>query len=108
MVLAILFQAAVLAVSICLGIPFMGWETFSKTVWMDAALYAALQMIYGITVAVIFLLVGELTRNRSEHRSAAIFVDPYRRLGSGVSWAGYSAFELLGTGFDVKLSGDGF
>ncbi len=97
MVLAILFQAAVLAVSICLGIPFMGWETFSKTVWMDAALYAALQMIYGVTVAVIFLLVGELTRNLAAGIAVSIGV----LLFSSTLTAG---LDLVFHGLDIQLS----
>ncbi len=95
--LAILFQAAVLAISICLGIPFMGWEAFSNTDWKDAALYAVLQMMFGITVAVIFLLVGELTRNLAAGIALSIGV----LLFSTTLTAG---LDLVFHGLDIQLS----
>ncbi len=61
--LTIVFQTVVLAVSICMGIPFMGWEVFSHTIWKDVVLYVIFQMMFGITISIIFLLVGEFTRN---------------------------------------------
>ncbi len=58
----LLFQMLVMAVTIGMGIPFMG-ELFSDADWGAIAAYGAFQLMFGAVVSVIFLLVGELTRN---------------------------------------------
>lgn len=63
MVLTLIFQAAVLAITIGMGFPFMGQEMFSATVWKDAVIYAGFQLLFGTVIAMFFMLVGELTRN---------------------------------------------
>ncbi len=72
--LMLVFEAAVAAVTICMGIPFMGWDLFSVTVWEDVAVYVGLQFLFGAVVAVIYLLVGELTRNLAAGISVSIGV----------------------------------
>ncbi|NBH15781.1 hypothetical protein D3Z36_16895 [Lachnospiraceae bacterium] len=62
-VLTLIFETIALLVTVCLGVPFMGGEIYAATVWSDVAVYAALQLLFGVAIAVIFLLVGELTRN---------------------------------------------
>ena len=63
MVLTLIFQAAVLAITIGMGLPFMGQEMFSATVWKDAVIYAGFQLLFGTVIAMFFMLVGELARN---------------------------------------------
>ncbi len=46
-----------------IGIPFLGEEGLSMTNWMDVALYIGLQLLFEITAAGVFVLIGELTRN---------------------------------------------
>ena len=46
--LMLVFEAAVAAVTICMGIPFMGWDLFSVTVWEDVAVYVGLQFLFGL------------------------------------------------------------
>lgn len=73
-VLMLLFEAAVAAVTICMGIPFMGWEEFSATAWGNVAIYTGFQFLFGIVIAVIFMLAGELTRNLAAGISVSIGV----------------------------------
>lgn len=72
--LTLLFQAAVMAVIICIGLPFLGWEGFSATAWKDVAVYAGFQLLFGVTIAVIFMLIGELARNLAAGIAASIGV----------------------------------
>lgn len=62
-VLSIVFQVAAAIISILIGIPFLGKEGLSMTNWADVALYIGLQLLFGITAAGVFVLMGELTRN---------------------------------------------
>lgn len=62
-VLSILFQVAAAMIAILIGIPFLGSEGFSIINWTDIAIYTGLQILFGITAAGIFVLMGELTRN---------------------------------------------
>ncbi len=62
-VLSILFQVAAAMISILIGIPFLGSEGLSIINWTDIAIYTGLQILFGITAAGIFVLMGELTRN---------------------------------------------
>lgn len=72
--LTLVFEALVAAVSICMGIPFMGWDAFSATAWENVAVYVGLQLLFGAAVAVIYMLVGELTRNLAAGISVSIGV----------------------------------
>ncbi len=71
-VLTLVFQAAALVVTVCLGIPFMGGEIYSSTVWTDVAVYGGIQILFGVVMAVIFMLIGELTRNLAAGISVSI------------------------------------
>ena len=62
-VLSILFQVAAAMIAILIGIPFLGSEGLSIINWTDIAIYTGLQILFGITAAGIFVLMGELTRN---------------------------------------------
>lgn len=61
--LTIFFHLAAATISILIGIPFLGEEGLSMTNWMDVALYIGLQLLFEITAAGVFVLIGELTRN---------------------------------------------
>ncbi len=73
-VLVLVFEVAVAAVSILLGIPFLRWEEFSATPWEDVAVYVGLQLLFGAVIAAIFVLAGELTRNLAAGISVSIGV----------------------------------
>ncbi len=62
-VLSMVFQVAAAMISILIGIPFLGSEGLSIINWTDIAIYTGLQILFGITAAGIFVLMGELTRN---------------------------------------------
>ncbi len=73
-VLMLVFEAVVAIVTICMGLPFMGWEGFLATDWGDVAAYTGFQFLFGVVVAVIYMLVGELTRNLAAGISVSIGV----------------------------------
>ena len=73
-VLVLVFEVAVAAVSILLGIPFLRWEEFSATPWEDVAVYVGLQLLFGAVIAASFVLAGELTRNLAAGISVSIGV----------------------------------
>ena len=73
-VLMLVFEVVVAAVTIGMAVPFMGWEEFSATAWGDVAIYMGLQFLFGAVLAVIFMLVGELTRNLAAGISVSIGV----------------------------------
>ncbi len=62
-VLSVIFQIVVSAVSILIGIPFLGSKGLSLTIWKDVATYAGLQLMFGITITGFFVMIGEFTRN---------------------------------------------
>lgn len=72
LMLMLVFESVVALVTICLGIPFMGWELFAATAWEDVAVYIGLQLMFGAAVAAIYMLVGELTRNLAAGISVSI------------------------------------
>lgn len=74
LMLMLIFESVVALVTICLGIPFMGWELFAATAWEDVAVYIGLQLMFGAAVAAIYMLVGELTRNLAAGISVSIGV----------------------------------
>lgn len=73
-VLTLVFEVAVAAVGVFLGMPFLGWEEFSATAWEDVAVYVGLQLLFGVVIAAIFMLAGELTRNLAAGISVSIGV----------------------------------
>lgn len=73
-VLMLVFEAAVAAVTVCLGIPFMSWQEFSATAWRDVAVYTGFQLLFGAAIAVIYMLIGEITRNLAAGISVSIGV----------------------------------
>lgn len=95
--LMLVFEAVVAAVTICMGIPFMGWELFSATVWEDVAVYVGFQLMFGAVIAIIYMLVGELTRNLAAGISVSIGV----LLFSTTLTAG---LDLVFHGMEVKPS----
>ncbi|MCI9083783.1 MAG: ABC transporter permease subunit [Lachnospiraceae bacterium] len=60
--LTLLFQIAVTIVTLSMGVPFMG-EVFFAADWREVAAYAGFQFMFGVVAAVIFMVIGELTRN---------------------------------------------
>lgn len=96
-VLMLVFETVVAAVTICMGIPFMGWELFSATVWEDVVVYVGLQLMFGAVIAIIYMLVGELTRNLAAGISVSIGV----LLFSTTLTAG---LDLVFHGMEVKPS----
>lgn len=71
-ILTLVFEAVVVAITICMGIPFMGWQEFSATAWGDVAFYTGFQFLFGAAIAVIYMLIGELTRNLAAGISVSI------------------------------------
>ena len=57
------FQTAVAALAIVMGLPFLGTKIYGQASWGDIAVYLGLQILFGVTITVIFVTVGELTRN---------------------------------------------
>lgn len=96
-VLMLVFETVVAAVTICMGIPFMGWELFSATVWEDVVVYVGLQLMFGAVIAIIYMLAGELTRNLAAGISVSIGV----LLFSTTLTAG---LDLVFHGMEVKPS----
>lgn len=73
-ILMLVFEAVVAAITIGMGIPFMGWEGFLATSWGDVAIYTGFQLLFGAVIAVIYMTIGELTRNLAAGISVSIGV----------------------------------